>query len=132
MLLKNSHILRIRFCYSLKYAIITLTCVLISGCESKQNAVCELLELRTEVKEHGHEYSQTDWENTIDQYVDICQRLDEMQFTDKERMEIDKVKGEIAGYAATVAFQDVSDKVQTIAGEIESFTEGFSSTFKTP
>ena len=107
-------------------------CILLSGCESKQDIVRELFEFRTELKEHCAEYSQTDWENAIEKYTNLCQKLDEMQFTDEERVEIDKVKGEIAGYAATAAIQEVSDKVQTIAKEIESFAEGFNNTFKTP
>lgn len=111
---------------------ITLMCILLIGCESKQDVVCELLEFRTEIKEHSSEYSQADWENAIDKYTNLCQKLDEMPFTDEERMEIEKVKGEIAGYAATAAMQEVSDKVQTIAKEIESFAEGFNNTFKTP
>ena len=132
MLLKNLHLFKRPIHCSLKIAMITLMCILLIGCESKQDVVCELLEFRTEIKEHSSEYSQADWENAIDKYTNLCQKLDEMPFTDEERMEIEKVKGEIAGYAATAAMQEVSDKVQTIAKEIESFAEGFNNTFKTP
>lgn len=111
---------------------IIFSCVLLFSCESKQNSVFELLEFRTEVKNHSSEYSLEEWENALDKYTTICQRVDEMQLTCEERLEIDKIKGEIAGYAATVAAQEVSNEVKTIASEIESFVEGFSNTFKNP
>lgn len=105
---------------------------LLCGCESKHNAVYELHAFRENIQKYGSEYSQTDWEQAIEEYADICKRLDEMPLTDEERMEIDKVKGEIAGHATTIAAQDISDKIQTIANEIESFAEGFNKTFQLP
>ena len=112
--------------------VLVLLCLIVAGCQSKPNAVFELLELRTEIKEHCAEYSSEEWEDVFDEYTTICQELDEMQFSDDERIEIDKIKGEIAGYAATVATQEVSDEIKNIANEIESFAEGFSNTFQLP
>lgn len=119
-------------CCSAKCTIIALLCVIFVSCESKQNPVYELLKFRTDVKKHCAEYSQEEWEKAVDEYVTICEKLDEMQFSTEERLEIDKVKGEIAGYAATVAAQEISDEVKSIANEIESFAEGFGKTFQIP
>ena len=107
------------------WVMLVLLCVLLAGCESKHNAVYELHLFRENIQKHGSKYSQMEWEQAIEEYADICKRLDEMPLTDEERMEIDKVKGEIAGHATTIAAQDISDKIQTIANEIESFAEGF-------
>ena len=107
-------------------------CFILCCCQSEQNPVYELLEFRTEVKNHCADYSEADWENAMNRYSEICERLDKMEFTKEERLEIDKVKGEIAGYAATVAAQQVSDEIQNIASEIESFANGFSKTFQSP
>lgn len=107
-------------------------CAMLCGCESKSNAVNELLVFRTEIKEHCAEYSPDEWEDAIERYTSICQELDEMQFTKEERQEIDKIKGEIAGYAATVATQEITDEVKTITDEIKSFAEGFGNTFQLP
>lgn len=109
-----------------------LLCTLLFSCETRQNPVYELLEFRKEIKEHCADYSKKDWERAIDEYSNICKKLDEMQFTSEERLEIDKIKGEIAGYAATTAAQEVSDEVHSIANEIESFAKGFSNTFQNP
>ncbi len=111
---------------------LVLLCLIVVSCQSKPNAVFELLSFRTEIREHCSGYSQEDWENAMNKYVDLCGRLDEIPFTEEERLEIDKIKGEIAGYAATVAAKEVSDEIKNIAGEIESFAEGFTRTFKLP
>lgn len=104
----------------------------LSSCDSKQNAVYELLAIRTEIKEHYSSYSQADWENAIERYNIICQELNEMQLTEEERLDIDKIKGEIAGYAATVVVQEATDEMQSIADEIKSFVSGFITTFQSP
>lgn len=114
------------------WVMLVLLCVLLAGCDSKHNAVYELHLFRENIQNHGSKYSQMEWEQAIEEYADICKRLDEMPLTDEERMEIDKVKGEIAGHATTIAAQDISDKIQTIANEIESFAEGFNKTFQLP
>lgn len=111
---------------------IVCSCALFCSCDTKQNYVFELLEFRTEIKEHCAEYSLDEWEDAIERYTSICQKLDEMQFTKEERLEIDKIKGEIAGYAATIASQEITDEVKTITDEIESFVEGFGNTFQLP
>lgn len=113
---------------------IILSCALLYGCSngSNQNPVYKLLKLRTEIKENCAYYSQEEWENAIDEYTAICEELNEMQFTTEERLEIDKIAGEIVGYAATVAAQNVTDEIKTITSELEAFSEGFSKTFKKP
>lgn len=106
---------------------LTLCC-----CGEKENAVYELLIFRTEIKNNCDKYTDDDWEKALNKYSDICQRVDQMPLTSDERMEVEKIKGEIAGYAASVAAQEISNNVKTIASEIESFATGFSKTFKQP
>lgn len=106
---------------------LTLCC-----CGEKENAVYELLTFRTEIKNNCDKYTEDDWEKALNKYSDICQRVDQMPLTSDERMEVEKIKGEIAGYAASVAAQEISNDVKTIASEIESFATGFSKTFKQP
>ena len=109
------------------------------ACDSKQSAIHDLLTLRAEVKEHCAEYTEKEWEDAYDRFMDIYERLDGMDFTEEERMEINKIEGEIAGYAATVFAQGVVDEIQTISDEIsnfskkmEFFSKGFEETFQEP
>lgn len=118
--------------HSTRCAMYALLCLLLISCESKPNAVYELLTFRTEVKEHCAEYTPEDWDSALNRYYEICQRLDEMPLTDEERYEIDKIKGEIAGYAATVAVEDAADEIINAVNEVGSFVEGFSKTFRLP
>lgn len=107
--------------------IVTLLCVIMGSCSTapKDNAVYDLLVLRTEISNNGYNYTQADWENAFEEYYEICQRLDEMQFTHEERLEIDKVKGEIAGVVASFAVRDISEEVQYMVDEFFSYSEGF-------
>ena len=103
------------------------------ACDSKENAVHDLLNLREEVKEHCVEYTEKEWEDTYDRFRDVCERLEGMEFTEEERMEIYKIEGEIAGYAATVFAQGIADEIQIISGEINDFSKkmnSFSKGFK--
>lgn len=102
------------------------------SCKSEKNSIYDLHVFRMELKNNCAYYSERDWENAINKYTEICERIDQMQLTRDERLEIDKVKGEIAGYAATVAAQDVSDCIRDITDEITSFVEGFTNTFELP
>lgn len=107
-------------------------CIMLISCDnkSKENAVFDLLVLRTELENNDSNYSEKDWENAFDKYDEICQRLDEMQFTYEEQMEIDKVKGEIAGTVTSYAVQDFSDELQVLSDEFFSFAEGFMDSFQ--
>lgn len=124
MLLNNIH--------RIIYGIIASCVLTLVACNSKQGAVTDLLTLRAEVKEHCAEYTEAEWKNAFNRFLDICEKLDEMSFTEEERMEINKIKGEIAGYTATVAAQEITDEIGNIAAEIESFSKGFDNTFQEP
>lgn len=111
---------------------IALLCLTFSSCSSKPNPVYDLLVFRAELESNCTEYTQSDWENAANRYLEISAQLETMNFTYEERQEIDKIKGEIAGYVATAAAQEVSDRIQNITNEIESFVDGFSKSFQLP
>lgn len=109
-----------------------ILCFVFGACETKTNPVYELLLFREEVKNNSAEYSQADWEIAIAKYAEISQRLDQMQFTEEEYLEIDKIKGEIVGYATSTVAQKVSDRILNIQSEVESFANGFCKAFQLP
>ena len=57
--------------------------------KSKEDSVYVFHTIRTEVKLHSSGCSQKDWENAIDNYAKLCQRLDEIELSDEERREVD-------------------------------------------
>lgn len=116
------------------YVMTASICVLLfsltfASCKSESNPVYDLLKFRTEIRDHCAEYSEADWENALEEYEDICQRINEMNLSKEETLEVDKIKGEIAGYAAKVTVQQVNTEIQNIVDEIGSFADGFSKTF---
>ena len=104
--------------------------LLLVACQTESNAVYDLLMLRTEIEANHSQYIQSEWEDAIARYNEICGRLDEMSLTKEERMEVEKIKGEIAGYTANIIINDTVNKVQNIIDEVVSFSEGFLETFQ--
>ena len=104
--------------------------LLLVACKTESNAVYDLLMLRTAIEANHSQYTQSEWEDAITRYNEICVRLDEMPLTKEERMEVEKIKGEIAGYTANIIINDTVNKVQNIIDEVVSFSEGFLETFQ--
>ena len=102
------------------------------ACESKRKVMHDLQELRTEIKEHSAEYTEAEWKDAYNRYMELCQKCDEIELTREEQREINKVKGEIAGYAATTFTQKIIDEFCNLDEKIESFTKGFTETFQGP
>ncbi len=69
--------------------LLEVMCLLFTACESKQDTANDLYTFRIEVKLHSSGCSRKDWENAIDNYAKLCQRLDEFEFSDEERREVD-------------------------------------------
>jgi uncharacterized Zn finger protein len=84
----------------------------------------DLESLRTELKEHSQEYTMEDWENTLDQFNEICERLDSLNLSSEEQTKVNKLKGEIAGYALKSAGKMAGEAIENISEGISSFTEG--------
>lgn len=95
------------------------------ACQTESNTIYDLITLRADIENNHSRYTQSDWEDTIATYNEICRRLDEIPLTKEERMEVEKIKGEIAGYIANIIVNDTKDKVQNIIDEVVSFSKGF-------
>ena len=102
------------------------------ACDSKRRVMHDLQELRTEIKEHSAEYTEAEWRDAYNRYIELCQKCDKIKLTREELREINKIKGEIAGYAATTFTQKVVDEFSNLGEKIESFTKGFTETFQEP
>ena len=122
--------MRLKIIHSAVCCIIGSFMLLLVACKTESNAVYDLLMLRTEIETNHSQYTQSEWENATARYNEICGRLDEMPLTNEERMEVEKIKGEIAGYTASIIINDIEDKVQNIIDEVVSFSEGFFETFQ--
>lgn len=102
------------------------------ACDSKRRIMHDLQELRTEIKEHSAEYTEAEWRDAYNKYIELCQKCDEIKLTREEQREINKIKGEIAGYAATTFTQKIIDEFSNLDEKIESFAKGFTETFQGP
>jgi PBP1b-binding outer membrane lipoprotein LpoB len=103
---------------------ILLLTLLLSACSPKSQTINELESLRTELKEHSEDYTMEDWEKSFNRFNEICERLDSMDLSREEQTKVNKLKGEIAGYALKSAGKMAGEAIENISEGISSFTEG--------
>jgi PBP1b-binding outer membrane lipoprotein LpoB len=103
---------------------ILLLALLLTACSPKSQAINDLESLRTELKEHSQDYTMEDWEKSFDRFNEICERLDSLDLSRDERAKVNKMKGEIAGYAMKSAGKMAGEAIENISEGITSFTEG--------
>jgi PBP1b-binding outer membrane lipoprotein LpoB len=103
---------------------ILLLTLLLSACSPKSQTINELESLRTELKEHSEDYTMEDWEKSFNRFNEICERLDSMDLSREEQTKVNKLKGEIAGYALKSAGKIAGEAIENISEGISSFTEG--------
>lgn len=122
--------LMMKVAHNIVYGITVLLTLALSACKAEHNAVYDLLAFRAEIEVNHSEWTQAEWEDAISRYNGICKQLDEMPLTKEERMEIEKIKGKIAGYASSIFISETADKVQDIIDKAVSFSDGFLETFQ--
>ncbi len=59
------------FCSKMQTLLI-IACIVFISCNSRQNAITELITFKEEVKNNCSAYSEKDWEMAINHFVDIC------------------------------------------------------------
>lgn len=88
-----------------KYTLYSVCCILfiisifsLTSCYGKKDAIDDLRNLRTEIREHGEEYTQEDWEDVDNEFSKIHERLEEYELTTREMRLVDDLDAEIAAY----------------------------------
>lgn len=107
-------------------------CFVSVACDSHRDAVADLVELRDDVKAHGASFDEEQWNDAIERYNEIDEQLQQMQLTEKERDEVYRIKGEIAGCIASVIAEEATEGLKELTEGLDSFADGFSETFKMP
>lgn len=70
----------------------------LTSCNSKKGVIDDLRNLRTEIREHGEEYSQKDWDDVNNEFAEIHERLEEYELNSREIQLVDDLDAEIATY----------------------------------
>ena len=115
--------------YTKKFLILTFSAALVlsvlSSCDSKKKAICDLEELSTDMRYHSTEYDADKWEEVAEKYQDINERLNDADLTPEELRHIGKIRGEIAGYATNKVAQDLHQTISDALNEASGFVDGF-------
>ena len=113
-------------------AMVIGVCFVSVACDSHRDAVADLVELRDDVKAHGASFDEEQWNDAIERYNEIDEQLQQMQLTEKERDEVYRIKGEIAGCIASAIAEEATEGLRELTEGLESFADGFSETFEMP
>lgn len=84
--------------YSLFCFIFIASLIVLSSCNSKKGVIDDLRNLRTEIREHGDEYTQEDWDSVDNELADIHEKLEEYELTSREIQLVEDLDAEIAAY----------------------------------
>lgn len=109
----------------------TTAIIVLISCTSG-NAVHDLTELRDDIRQNHSQYSYEDWEDVSEHFFELCERLNEMEFTKEEWCKINHMKGEIVGWFSTDATQAIADLGTQVNEEISAFSDGFEQSFESP
>ena len=104
--------------------------IMLVACDSKKDAVQDLLIFYAEIKEHGADYNVGDWLDASDNYTSICERLDEMQLSTKEKLALSKIQFEIELYMQAGVVMEVTGGLKKAIEESNNSTENRESSYE--
>ena len=120
---------RMTWRYMKKFLILIFSAALalpiLSSCDSKKKATCDLEELSTDMRYHYTECDADKWEEVAEKYQDINERLNDAELTPEELRHIGKIRGEIAGYATNEAARELHQVIRDALNEASGFVDGF-------
>lgn len=111
------------------FLILTFSAALVlsvlSSCDSKKKAICDLEELSTDMRYHSTEYDADKWEEVAEKHQNINERLNDAELTPEELRHIGKIRGEIAGYATNEAARELHQVIRDALNEASGFVDVF-------
>ena len=108
------------------YSALLFANLTLSSCgSSPQTAISELEELRDDLKENSADYSASDWEDAVNDFMDICYDMQDFDMTPEELHHIGVVKGEIVGIFSRSIKNDIDYIGNCISTESSGFKEGY-------
>lgn len=91
----------------------------VMACDSRQDAIEDLRMLVEDIRVNGGEYTAEQWADAEGIYEQVIEDLEQYEFTQGEKTEISKLKGE---YMAAIAQWKVQEKFGVVKDLIEQAT----------
>lgn len=111
----------------LSFILVTL---FFSCATQEQRRIAQLRKFTISLQQDSPNYTEMDWSNSIDEYEQITQSLANGRFTDEERREIGRLKGQCTAVYSQYALQVFESELRGAASELEGALEGFYDAFQ--
>lgn len=106
----------------LSFILVTL---FFSCATQEQRGIAQLRKFTISLQQESPNYTEMDWSNSINEYEQITQSLANGRFTDEERREIGRLKGQCTAVYSQYALQIFESELRGAASELEGALEGF-------
>lgn len=121
--------------FVIKLSVLVLSCIFticITSCHSRTTPIDNLADLTEDVKANYQDYTEEDWNTFAQEYELIEQELEEYkdQYSDQEKKEIGRLKGECYAYITKYAIKTLRNNVEDAIKEAEGMIEGFTNAFQ--
>lgn len=106
--------------------------ILLVACSTREERhIKSLRSLTMELEQKSDEYTDADWQRALQDYETITESLENGRYTDAERREIGKLKGQCWAAFTTYAIDACQRELQGATQELEGALEGFMGAFDT-
>ena len=104
--------------------------LLFSCTTHEQRGITQLRKFTNSLQKNSPNYTEADWSNSINEYELITQSLANGRFTDDERREIGRLKGQCTAVYSQYTLQIFESELRGAASELEGALEGFFDAFQ--
>lgn len=108
------------------FTVVSFCVLFMMACKTKEERlVGDLQQFVTELQNKADRYSEDDWQKAFQEYATIVGNLQEGRFTDGERREIGRLKGQCWAIFTPYTFDALGKELKGTAEEFSGTMEGF-------
>ncbi len=98
--------------------------LLLSSCSTERRALGQMRTLTQRIEAHGDQYDMDDWQDALEQYKAIDEKMDETKLTQEQAQEYGELKGRCIAKFAKSKVEDVVNGITKYIKEGSGFLKG--------
>lgn len=110
------------------YFLVFICALFCLSCGNRQEAIENLRTLVEDIRSNGNEYTAEQWADAEGIFEEVCDELEQYEYTQDEKTEISRLKGEYTLAVAQWKVQDKIDVVRDVIEQVSGAVKGLSGT----
>lgn len=106
------------------FILLAFSTLLLSSCSTERRALGQMRTLTERIEAHGDRYTMEDWENALEKYKSIDEKMDETKLTPQQSKEYGELKGRCVAKFAKSKVQKVVNWISTYVNEGSGILKG--------